>query len=119
MKLLRGSRGLWLALLLLGLAAPGQLLADDFMLVATTSQSSSDDDDDKDSLSIKEAKWKHKKSQLKAKGKGRTGQKVMLLSVASGQVLGETIVKSGKWKIKATISPDFSQSPIKKAVFLA
>ncbi len=104
MKLLSKGRRLWLALLLSGLMVPGFVSADSFELGTSISQNGSDDEDSKSSLSISKAKWKAEKSQLKAEGKGTDGQKVTLLSVASGQVLGQTSIESGKWKIKATIN---------------
>ncbi|WP_419603765.1 hypothetical protein [Thiolapillus sp.] len=109
MKPLLIIQRLALALLLLGFAMPGYVSADGLDLIVSVPQGDDDEDKDKDkntqySLSIKEAKWKSDKSQLKAKGQGSNGQKVTLLSAASGQVLGQTTVKSGKWKIKASIS---------------
>lgn len=104
MKLLSKGRRLWLALLLSGLLAPGFASADGYESVASIFQNSSDDEDGNSSLSISKAKWKAEKSQLKAEGKGSDGQKVTLLSVASGQVLGQANIKSGKWKIKARIN---------------
>ena len=108
MKPLLIIQRLALALLLFGFVAPGYVSADGIELISSVLQSDDDDEDkNKDkqySLSIKEAKWKDEKSQLKAKGQGTDGQKVTLMSVASGQVLGQTTVESGKWKIKASIS---------------
>ncbi|WP_456417316.1 hypothetical protein [Thiolapillus sp.] len=101
MKLLPHHRAFYLVILLLGLVMPGSVLAEAGSLAATPYSHS--DDDDEYALSIKEAEWKEDKSQLKVEGKGINGQKVMLLSVASGQVLGEATIKSGKWKIKVTL----------------
>ena len=102
-----------LLLILAALCIPAVATADFNDSVGLTNVSlaqSEDDDDSKDdgfsrqTLSIKSAKWDKEKKRLEAKGKGPNRKKLYLESVASGQVLGTTNIRSNKWKVRVVLN---------------